>query len=77
MKKEYEMAINTMSRVTQSIPIIDPGLGEEIKSFFLSIAEWVDTLVTSPKSLDLYDKGDRQHLSVKERTEIEGCFMGL
>ena len=66
------MAINTMSIGTQSIPIRNPGLGEEIKSFFLSIAEWVDTLVTSPKSLDFYDKGDRQHLSVKERTEIEG-----
>ncbi len=71
------MAINTMSIRTQSIPVVNPGLGEEIKSFFLSIAEWVDTLVTSPKSLDFYDKGDRQHLSVREQTEIEGCFMGL
>ena len=77
MKKEYEMAINTMNTGTQSIPVVNPGLGDKIKDFFLSIAEWVDTLVTSPKSLDFYDKGDRQHLSVKERTEIEGCFMGL
>ena len=71
------MAINTMSIGTRSIPIRNPGLGEEVKSFFLSIAEWVDTLVASPKSLDLYNEGVREHLSVRERAEIDAHFMGL
>ena len=71
------MAINTMNAETQVIAQENPGLGEKIKDFFLSIAEWVDELVTSPKSLDLYDKEFRGHLSVGERTEFDGHFLGL
>ncbi len=77
MKKEYEMAINTVNTGTQVIPVANHGLGERVKDFFLSIDEWIGILIASPKSLDIYDEQAQNHLSVRERAEVDAHFMGL
>ena len=71
------MATNTMNTGTQAIPVVNPGIGEKIKDFFLSIVEWVDSVVASPASLDVYDKEVREHFSARERVEIDARFLGL
>ena len=71
------MAANTVNTGTQVIPVVTPGFGERINDFFLSIAEWVDSVVASPASLDVYDKEVREHFSTHERAEIDARFLGL
>ncbi len=71
------MATNTVNTGIQVIPVANHGLGEKVKDFFLSIAEWVDSVVASPKSLDIYEEQAQNLLSVRERAEVDARFMGL
>lgn len=71
------MAVNAINTRVQATPNVNSGRVEKFTGFFEYVAEWVRDLFASPAPLELYEKEVRDHLSVRERTEVDAHFLGL